>query len=220
MPPEGYQRIWRRERLEDIREIHALVDYDNVKAGVSRETQPKESHASLDRLLSYLDRKLEQLGFMPRRTYVHLYGGWLNEDGRGSQDAQNLAPILHEFRTRKVAGGRISLDLKKRLEVLPDEQPGPELLGTRYKGRQKMVDAMLVLDTLRFCANATPALAVVVVSHDVDLLPGLLAASGGSGGPVPKYLLRLLRRSNDERKGACPQDLLLADVAEVHDAYV
>src|SRR5579883_184304 len=59
----------------------------------------------------HLDEIVTRRGLKPARVYVYLYGGWLTETGEKSDDAQRLLGILSDYRTWKIAGARISIEL-------------------------------------------------------------------------------------------------------------
>lgn len=198
------------DELSRVTMVFMLVDYDNAKATAARERSDAQARASLQRLLDSADRFFTIANLSPKRTFFELYGGWRNPDGLPSEDHQRLSRVIPDFARTKAGGSWASFALVEALR-----EPTETLVGTRDSGDQKMVDGMLVLDTVaraRELKDATAA--IVVVSADVDVLPGIVLAAEVSGGRLPLFLLRLLL-GHDTRKDDRPQDKHLVERAAV-----
>lgn len=190
--------------------VYVLIDYDNAKATHARERSDAHSTASLQRLLDSTDRLFSIVNLSPKRTFFELYGGWRNPDGLPSEEHQRLSRVIANFGRAKARNSLVSIALVEELQGSADT-----LVGTRDSGRQKMVDGMLVLDTVaraRELKDATAA--IVVVSADVDILPGMVLAAEVSDGRLPLFLLRLLLE-RDQRPDDQPQDKHLSGRAAV-----
>ena len=212
-PSVTFSALWQRSAMKAIEEVFVLADYDNCKAGASREETDAEAGASLERLFEVVDDLLRSRGMTEvKRVYLYLYGGWLDEKGRPSAESTRIGRVLPRYRSRKIAASHVTIATKIALEAFPERS----LIGTRYGGKQKMVDAMLALDAAHFATPSDPSRAadraVVIVSADVDILPGLV-----SRRRVPQFLLRLLRRgATESRPDTFPHDRVLGEVAEIH----
>ncbi len=198
------------EQRSAVTNVYVLIDYDNAKATRARETTEAQARASLQRLLDSTERLFRVTDLAPNRTYFELYGGWRNPDGYPSEENQRLLRVLGDFVGTKAGTSRTAFTLVQSIVGCADT-----LVGTRDSGNQKMVDGMLVLDVVSRARELSGTdSAIVVVSADVDILPGLILAAEVSNRTLPLFLLRLLL-IHDTRPDTTPQDRHLADRAAV-----
>lgn len=198
------------DQLSDVTNAYVVVDYDNAKGTRAREATDAQARVSLQRLVDSTERLFSLVNLSPRRTYFELYGGWRNPDGHPSEENQRLTRVLVDFIGVKIAQSRTSFSLVQSIQGCSDT-----FIGTRDSGAQKMVDGMMVLDlATRAVALKGTDSALVAITADVDIHPGLVAAATLSEGRLPLFLLRLLL-VGDVRPDSTPQDRLLGDRAAV-----
>lgn len=147
----------------------ALVDFHNFVASESGGSRIQA--AAEDAVEAVVDT------FADSRTIaaldIRLYGGWLDEDGRPSPNAQTLLATLPHLR-----GRRRGMVVRPELAMALMIEPALRLHGTvRLRGsrrREKMVDQMIGCDAM-FLAGSEGLIAdVAVFSSDDDLVPPLL----------------------------------------------
>ncbi|WP_158715764.1 MULTISPECIES: hypothetical protein [Streptomyces] len=112
--------------------------------------------------------------------HLRLYGGWLFRSGRATRQWEWALPHLADFHTRR-DGLRIEPELAHSSAWSPDARIRGTFRTAREadpgepdRAAQKMVDGLIVADSLRYSLEGKPT---VLVSDDDDVLPGLLAAT-------------------------------------------
>lgn len=162
-----------------------LVDFDNLGlsavAGAGEQERPRrpftptvletelQLDALVDRVIACLGARLGSRAFCELR----LYGGWTDEFGYYTPQAQQLLTLLHRFR-RRVKGHLLYPRLVETVAPLPQAR----LIGTLRvdcrRPRQKMVDALMNVDLAQLTISGWSG--VAVISSDDDCVPGLLVA--------------------------------------------
>lgn len=149
-----------------------LIDYDNARSVTDYDISDMDQNISL--IISAVSNLVTS--HFPGQDEIHLrlYGGWLNDRGQYTRNAQWLLTILPRVRGRH-----------KHLLILPDlalalaAYPRYQIMGTfrkrNNKPSQKMVDTMIVLDALHYSKQSSDGL--VVWSDDDDIAPAMLVAS-------------------------------------------
>ncbi len=150
--------------------VLAFVDYDNVREVFERTALDVTLNLEdlLDRLSALVQRSVSNV----EELDVRLYGGWVDEDGRYSRNAEWAFGAIASVRGRR--GG---VRLNPRLIMSAACQPHDTLIGTvRLRARpprQKMVDGLMTIDALHLASE--PFSAFLIVSDDDDLVPCALA---------------------------------------------
>jgi len=130
---------------------------------------------------------------------IRFYGGWLDEDGHPSPNAQTLLATLPDLR-----GRRRGVVVRPELAMATMVEPTLRLHGTvRLRGgrrREKMVDQMIGCDMVFLAGSGGSFADIAVFSSDDDLIPPLLMAN-----KIKPNLARWVRkqsthtRPNDQR---------------------
>lgn len=154
----------------------AVVDFSNLCPAPRSDLDVYDGLNAIDRVVRQAMKQ-----YWPRVTDLHLrlYGGWLFRNGRSTRQWEWALPHLADFHTR-----RDGLRVEPELAHSSAWCPGTRILGTFRPARevdpgeppratQKMVDSLIVADSLRYSLEGKPT---VLVSDDDDVLPGLLAA--------------------------------------------
>ena len=106
---------------------------------------------------------------------IRLYGGWLDEDGHPSPNAQTLLATLPYLR-----GRRRGMVVRPELAMAMMVEPSLRLHGTvrlrSGRRREKMVDQMIGCDAMFLAKGDGRHADVAVFSGDDDLVPPLLMA--------------------------------------------
>lgn len=150
----------------------ALVDYDNVK------TLPDRSKSNVVENLSEMIPKL----VAEARAYnsevseliVRFYGGWLDECGRYSRNAEWMLTSLAWYRGR-YSGVIVKPSLAISIAVFSKSPIVGTLRGWPKDPKQKMVDSMIAMDTIEFSKQSLSP--VLLTSDDDDLVPAALSAA-------------------------------------------
>lgn len=161
-----------------LTELYALVDWDNVEQWFGRPNDPEDTAYRLRERLEQLARDR-----FPKVTEIDIlcYSAWLEVSGGPTPKAQTIRPLIEALSSRSNSLTiRINCTDRMFLEGAP---PIHAFLSRsrecrcRSKGlvrEQKMVDTMIVADAATLAEY--PTTAVVVVSDDVDLAPGVALA--------------------------------------------
>ncbi len=130
---------------------------------------------------------------------IRFYGGWLDEDGHPSPNAQTLLATLPDLR-----GRRRGMVVRPELAMAMMAEPTLRLHGTvRLRGgrrREKMVDQMIGCDMVFLAGSEGSFVDIAVFSSDDDLIPPLLMTN-----KIKPNLARWVRkhsihtRPNDQR---------------------
>lgn len=150
----------------------ALLDYDNLREqpiSPSMIDCEVEVFAMVDRLAGTF------LTVFPNLTELDLrfYGGWTDESGNLSPDAQQLLPILRSLRGRRY-GTIIRPTLARTMVNFSHLLLRGTVRLQAKRRRQKMVDGMLGCDALFMASLADGP--VGVVTDDEDLIPAILVS--------------------------------------------
>lgn len=165
----------------------ALVDYHNVHGFLARpEGSPRLTvEPMLDLVATAFDRIAG--GWL---VDVRLYGGWVDEVGNATENANVLVGLLPYLR-----GRRRGLIVRPSLAVALLGYPQARLRGTlrtrSRRRREKMVDQMLGSDLMHLAR--TDDVHAVVFSDDDDLVPPLINAC--LARPSSTRLVRSSRRA-------------------------
>ncbi|MFB7542610.1 hypothetical protein ACFC0N_22275 [Streptomyces zaomyceticus] len=152
----------------------AVVDFSNLCPAPRSDADVYDGLHAIDRVVREAIKQ-----HWPRISELHLrlYGGWLFRNGRMTRQWEWALPHLADFRTR-----RDGLRVEPELAHSSAWHPSTRIVGTFRTAReadfgrpaQKMVDGLIVADSLRYSLEGKPT---VLVSDDDDVLPGLLAAA-------------------------------------------
>lgn len=152
--------------------IVALVDYDNMRQVKPERTQ-LEVEANLATLIGQIREKAREHVASVGEIEIRLYGGWVNERGQYTRNAQWLFASL-----RRHWGRRDGVILKPRLITRLAARPTDPLVGTfrafASPPGQKMVDSMLTVDAIHF--SARPSGGLMIFSDDDDFVPAAIVA--------------------------------------------
>ena len=177
----------------------ALVDFGNYHG--TGQVTPVSAEAITGDVLDLVAKAYR--GFVPavQAVDVRLYGGWFDESGQLSADAQALLPALAWFRGRR-DGILVRPSLALSLLVQPDFRlHGTVRFESTRRKRQKMVDAMLGCDAVHL-ASAGGVLPAVFTDDD-DLVPAILMWNATRAGEARWVRRSLARpRPNDARLSA------------------
>lgn len=149
----------------------ALIDYDNVKGG--HERARRDVDENLAELIPVIVQEARQLGATISELVIRLYGGWIDERGRQSRNAQWLLAGLPWHRGRR-EGVIVKPAIATAIVAHADQVLIGSLRGWPEAPCQKMVDCMLAVDAIEFALQGVAA--VLIVSDDDDLVPAALAA--------------------------------------------
>lgn len=151
----------------------ALVDYDNVRAVKPERTQV-EVESNLAQVVAQVHRVgREELG-TAGEIEIRLYGGWVNEKGHYTRNAQWMFSAMRYHR-----GRREGILIKPQLITSLSIRPGDHLVGTfrafASPPGQKMVDGMIMVDALHYSDSRCDSL--MIFSDDDDLVPAAVTAA-------------------------------------------
>ena len=150
-----------------------LVDYDNVRN--VRERTMADVDLNLDILVERLVAISKTMATTINELLLRLYGGWVDEYGRLTKNAEWILALLSQQRGRR-SGVRIKPTLITSLAASPADRLVGTFRSLVTPPRQKMVDGILTLDAVYFAEQGDWL--VFIVSDDDDLVPAALAASG------------------------------------------
>lgn len=166
--------------------VVALIDFDNVR--VAPIERPGDLDANLSEFFKLLPERVGQVLTDVREIQARFYGGWIDESGRYTQLASEMLTALSSFR-----GLRDGMRVLPLLATSLERRMDYHLLGTiRMQARpfrQKMVDTMMVADSLFLSRYDNRN--IVLVSNDDDLVPAALEAVEELTGPARICWLRL-----------------------------
>ncbi|MEV7186002.1 hypothetical protein [Kitasatospora sp. NPDC093102] len=158
----------------------AIVDFSNLCPGPRSDTDMYNGLDAVDRVVREALK-----AHWPHITdlQLRLYGGWIARNGRSTRHWEWALVHLAAFRTR-----RDGLRVEPELADSSAWRLGTRILGTfraayeadasePNRAAQKMVDGLMVADSLRYSLEGKPT---ILVSDDDDVLPGLLAAADRS----------------------------------------
>jgi hypothetical protein len=182
----------------------ALVDFNNLSPAAS---DNEEFILDAFDILADLIRRVvlpeacEQQA--PYDVECRLYDGWIDVKGGYMSKYRKTVRLLPRL-----------LGLERNVRILPTVavglacRPRATLVGTYYKGGQKMVDQMLAQDAIHYAASREYD-EIIVVGDDEDYVPSMIAL--GTAGHAPVRWLR--------KRTAGRNDLHFADlpITFLHD---
>ena len=118
-----------------------------------------------------------------REIDVRLYGGWLDEHGHLSANANDFTRLLPYLRGRR-QGTIVRPSLALALLMFPYLRLRGTVRVDSRRRRQKMVDQMIGCDAMYLAVNPLEDVLVAVFTGDDDLLPPLLMANACDGSEV------------------------------------
>jgi hypothetical protein len=157
----------------------ALVDYDNVKV-LPDKTQGNVVE-NLSDLIPQLVVEALAMNAGVSELLVRLYGGWRDERGQHSRNAQWALAALPWYRGRR-NGVIVKPALAMSIAAVSHSPIDGTLRGWPRDPRQKMVDCMIAVDAVEFARQ--PLSPVLLASDDDDLVPAALAAAAGRSGAL------------------------------------
>ena len=172
----------------------ALVDFRNLQEDLARGATPM---IALEEVLDAVVGGFRRWRSV-REIDVRLYGGWLDERGNPSQNANAFMPLLPFLRGRR-QGTIVRPSLALGLLKFPYLRLRGTVRITRRGRRQKMVDQMIGCDALYLALRPHDDLLVAVFTGDDDLLPPLLIANACGEGEVRWMRGQGRDRPNDAR---------------------
>lgn len=152
--------------------VACLVDYDNVRP--LQERTLGDVTLNLEILVDGLVGICRSFVYPIDELLLRLYGGWIDEDGRLTRNAEWILSTLGRHRGRR-DGIRVSPRIITSLAHLPGEILVGTVRSRTSPPRQKMVDGIITVDAMYFAEQADWIL--LVVSDDDDLVPAALVAS-------------------------------------------
>lgn len=150
----------------------ALVDYDNVK--VLPDNTKGNVVENLSELVPRLVAAARAMNAAVAELTVRLYGGWRDERGQYSRNAEWTLAALSWYRGRHT-GVIVKPSLAMSIAAVSHIPITGTLRGWPKDPRQKMVDCMIAVDALEFARQ--PLFSVLLASDDDDLVPAALAAA-------------------------------------------
>ncbi|MFI0114219.1 hypothetical protein [Streptomyces globisporus] len=155
----------------------AVVDFSNLCPAPRSDADVYDGLHAID---SVVRQAIKQHWPLVTDLHLRLYGGWLFRNGRETRQWEWALPHLADFHTRR-DGLRVEPELAHSSAWRPDTRiRGTFRLareadpGEPARAMQKMVDGLIVADSLRYSLEGKPT---ILVSDDDDVLPGLLAAT-------------------------------------------
>lgn len=188
----------------------ALVDYDNIK-WIQEDKSFGDTEQNLELIADFLAKLVARDHPEVVEIRARLYGGWLDESGRFTREAEWSLALLSRIRGRRGA-----ILLKPELALALAVRPADRLLGLMRlmpkRRRQKMVDGLMTADAIHYASTGPEVL--LLLSDDDDLVPAAVAAgeqrktssSRAVGHSPPPCTIRLLRL---REAGAALNDRLL-----------
>lgn len=168
-------------------EAEVLVDWMNIATGRQIHSEA-DAVRIIDDVVELVVEAVGHLAPPPHSANVRLYGSW---------ETRNLEPhtrrAIEHLRqaasrsNRRIGKLRITVNLVRQMAhsaLVPDAPAIASYVVARpcrsagcgnWVSEQKMADTMIVSDAIFF--GSFPEAAVIVISDDQDMLPGLLAAS-------------------------------------------
>ena len=156
-----------------------MVDFRNLQEDLAQGATPT---LAIEEVLNAVVGRFRR--WRPvREIDVRLYGGWLDERGNPSENANTFMRLLPFLRGRW-QGTLVRPSLAVALLRFPYLRLRGTVRGQSRRRRQKMVDQMIGCDAMYLALSRLEDVPVAVFTADDDLLPPLLMASAYSGSDV------------------------------------